>query len=291
MKQMDESYLFINNPISGGGKNNFVQIFDNHKSKFPVHQIVNTTHVGHAKEIATQYKNKFDVIVAVGGDGTINEIASVILNTNTLLGVIPNGSANGLAFHLGLPMEIDKAILHLLNATSQPIDLISVNHRIFVNVAGVGFDGHINVLFNQTKLRGLWSYAKLVFTEYIRFKPFNYSIRIKESSYQGKAFFIVFANTTQYGHNFHIAPNAEVNDGIMHITLVTKPPFILLPFLIRTVFKGKALESKYCTELTCKEMTLQFNNEAMHLDGEIPTNDGVKELHFKVLEKVLQVIY
>lgn len=287
---MDKSYLFINNPISGGGKNIFTKIFESHKKDFPDHKVINTTHVGHAKEIALQNQNDFDVIVAVGGDGTINEIASVIINSDTKLGIIPNGSANGLAFHLGLPMKIDEALHKLLESSVKPIDVIKVNNNIFVNVAGVGFDGHINILFNQTKLRGLWSYAKLIFSEYLRFKPFNYTISINDALYQGNAFFIVFANTTQYGHNFHIAPNAEVNDGIMHITLVTKPPFILMPFLIRTVFKGKALESKYCTELTCKEMTLNFNNEPMHLDGEIPNNNGVKELHFKVKEKVLNVL-
>jgi len=288
---MYKSYLFINNPISGGAKSNFEAIFASYKDNFPNHKVINTTHVGHAKELANQYKNAFDVIVAVGGDGTINEIASVILNTNTQLGVIPNGSANGLAFHLGLPMKIDEALDKLLESTAKPIDVIKVNEHVFVNVAGVGFDGHINVLFNQTKLRGLFSYAKLIFLEYLRFKPFNYTIHMNENTYQGKAFFLVFANTTQYGHNFHIAPNAQVNDGIMHITLVTKPPFVLVPFLINTVFKGKALESKYCTELTCKEITLEFNNEAMHLDGEIPNNEGVKKLHFSVLEKMLHVIY
>ena len=288
---MDKHYLFINNPISGGSKSKFGEVFDSHKHKFPNHKVINTTHVGHAIELANQYKNEFDVIVAVGGDGTINEIASVILNTNTQLGVIPNGSANGLAFHLGLPMKIDNALDRLLKSSAKPIDVIKVNEHIFVNVAGVGFDGHINILFNQTKLRGLFSYAKLIFLEYVRYKPFNYTIHIDESTYQGKAFFLVFANTTQYGHNFHIAPNAQVNDGVMHITLVTKPPFILMPFLINTVFKGKALESKHCTELTCKEMTLEFNNEAMHLDGEVPNYEGVKKLHFSVLNKILNVIY
>ncbi len=288
---MNKSYLFINNPISGGGKHDFVEIFESFKEKFPTHKIINTTHIGHAKELASQYQHKYDIIVAVGGDGTINEIASVIINSNTELGIIPNGSANGLAFHLDLPMKVEKAILHLLDSTAKPIDVIEVNNRIFVNMAGVGFDGHINVLFNQTKLRGLWSYAKLIFTEYIRYKPFNYKIDIANATYKGSAFFIVFANTTQYGHNFHIAPNAEVNDGIMHITLVTKPPFIFIPFLLRTVFKGKALDSKHCTELACKEMKLMFNNEAMHLDGEIPTGNGTKELKFKVLKNALKVIY
>lgn len=287
---MGKKYLFINNPISGGGKNDFIELFKPLKGKFPNHTIINTTHVGHAKELAALHKNDFDVIIAVGGDGTINEIASELLNTNKQLGVIPNGSANGLAFHLGLPMDVNQALLNLLEAKPQAIDVIKVKDNIFVNIAGVGFDGHINVLFNQTKLRGLWSYAKLIFFEYIRYKEFNYKIDMGSSQFQGKAFFIVFANTTQYGHNFHIAPNAEVNDGIMHLTVVTKPPFVLIPYLISRVLKGKALESKYCTELTCSEMTLQFNSEAMHLDGEIPNNNGIKELQFKVLDKALTII-
>ena len=287
---MDKRYLFIHNPISGGAKSNFVVAFEKNKYIYPSHAIITTTHVGHAKELARQYKNEYDVIAAVGGDGTINEIASELVHTNTQMGVIPVGSANGLAFHLGIPMEVEAALHKLKAGTEKPIDVIEMGDRVFVNVAGVGYDGHINTLFNQTKLRGLWSYAKLVFTEYMRYKEFEFTLVADEVQYSGKAFFIVFANTTQYGHNFHIAPNANTEDGILHVTLVRKPPFIFVPYLLRQVFKGKALDSKYCTEVAGKEVTLHYTNQALHLDGEIPLDKNEKELHFKVLQGVLKVV-
>ena len=287
---MDKRFLFLYNPISGGAKSNFVEIFEKTKYLFPDHAIMTTTHVGHARELASQYKNEYDVIVAVGGDGTINEIASELVHTNTKLGIIPVGSANGLAFHLGIPMNVEDALKKLKAGSDKQIDIIEMDDRVFVNVAGVGFDGHVNTLFNQTKLRGLWSYAKLVFTEYIRYKEFEFTIVVDEVTYIGSAFFIVFGNSTQYGHNFHIVPNANSADGILHVTLVRKPPFVLVPFLLRQVFKGKALDSKYCTEVAGKEVTLHYTNQALHLDGEVPPDKNEKELHFRVLQGALGVI-
>lgn len=287
---MDKRYLFIHNPISGGAKSNFPEVFEKTKYLFPDHALISTTHVGHAKELAHQYKNEFDVIVAVGGDGTINEIASELIHTQTKMGIIPVGSANGLAFHLGIPMEVEEALKKLKAGTEKTIDVIEMGDRIFVNVAGVGFDGHVNTLFNQTKLRGLWSYAKLVFTEYMRYKEFEFTLVADEVKYSGTAFFIVFGNTTQYGHNFHFAPNANTEDGILHVTLVRKPPFVFVPYLLRKVFKGKALDTHYCTEVAGKEITLHYTNQALHLDGEIPQEKNGEKLHFKVLQGALKVV-
>ncbi len=287
---MDKKYLFINNPISGGGKNNFIKIFESFKDKFPQHKIINTTYSGHAKALAAQYKNEFDIIVAVGGDGTINEIASALVTTNTAMGIIPRGSGNGFALHLGVSLKLPLALEQLLKGTPKPTDAITANNQLFVNIAGVGFDGHIARLFNQTKLRGFWSYAKLVFTEYSRYKEYEYRLTIEKKVYKGSAFIIAFANTTQYGNNFRIAPNAIADDGLLHITLVKKPPFIMLPYFIYLIVSGKAIKSSYCTELTGSKITLHSSAIACHLDGEV--YEGLTEqLDFKVLKGALKVIY
>ena len=287
---MTDRILFIHNPISGGNKQNFLDDFEPFKSDFPQVDIVTTTHVGHARELTAQFKNDYGTIVAVGGDGTINEIASVLVNTDTPMGIIPYGSANGLAFHLGIPQTIEPALQRLVSGTANPIDVISVGDRVIVNVAGVGFDGHINNLFNQTKLRGLWSYAKLIFTEYMRFKEFSFKLVVDGKQHSGKAFFIVFANTTQYGHNFHIAPNASINDGILHVMVLKKPPFVMVPYLLRQIFKGKILQSKYATEVSGQRVSLDVREQAAHFDGEtlaVPIN----QLDFKVFKNALRVIY
>ena len=174
---MDKKYLFINNPISGGSKNNFVEIFKPLQSKFPNHRVINTTHVGHARELASQHKNDFDIIVAVGGDGTISEIASALVNTTVPMGIIPQGSGNGFANHLGIPNKITKALQQLLYGTPKPVDTIVLNQQPFVNIAGVGFDGLITELFNKTKLRGIWSYVRLVLTEFWLFKEWKYTLK------------------------------------------------------------------------------------------------------------------
>ncbi|MCF6351738.1 MAG: diacylglycerol kinase family lipid kinase [Cyclobacteriaceae bacterium] len=288
---MGRNYLFINNPISGGGKNNFIEIFEPLKDQFPQHKIIDTTHGGHAKELANKYKNKYDVIVAVGGDGTINEIASALANSNTSLGIIPCGSGNGFSLHIGISLKVSVALEQLLKGTPKPIDIVTANNQLFVNVAGVGFDGHVASLFNQTKLRGFFSYAKLIFTEYFRYKEYEYSLTIGKKVHKGSAFIIAFANTTQYGNNFRIAPNAVANDGILNIILIKKPPFIRLPYFIYLVFSGKTIKSSYCSELTGSKMTLHFPAIAYHLDGEVYKELNTEQLDFEVLKGALKVIY
>ncbi len=288
---MDKSYLFINNPISGGGKTNFIKLFEPLKDQFHQYKIINTTHGGHAKELANKYKNKYDVIVAVGGDGTINEIASALANSNTSLGIIPRGSGNGFALHVGIAKNVPLALKQLLKGTPKPTDIITANNQLFVNVAGVGFDGHVAGLFNQSKLRGLWSYAKLVITEYLQYKEFDYTLIVENKKYSERAFIIAFANTTQYGNNFRIAPNAVADDGILHIILIKKPPFIRLPYFIYQVLKGKAEQSAYYSEVSGSNATLYFSKTAYHLDGEIPAELNITQLEFKVLQGALKVIY
>ena len=288
---MSKRILLIHNPISGGTENTFLEEFKAVVSKYPSIDVKSTTHVGHARALAEQFRDVYDIIGAVGGDGTINEIATAIVHTKTKLGIIPYGSANGLAYHLGIPLSFLPAMERLVNGESQPIDVISVGNRVFVNVAGIGFDGHVNKLFNQTEQRGLWSYARLIFTEYLKFKEFRYQLIIDGITKTGSAFFIVLANTTQYGHNFHIAPNALTNDGILHVMLIKKPPFIKVPWLMRKIFKGNILQSKYCEEVAGKNMVLEIPAQSAHFDGETPDEPLEGSLQIEVMHNALQVIY
>ncbi len=286
---MDKKYLFINNPISGGSKNTFIEVFDSQKHLFPNHQVINTTHIGHAKELATQYKNDFEVIVAVGGDGTINEISSALVHSNTAMGIIPQGSGNGFANHLGVSKKPTIALNQLLSGTAKHFDTVLINNNTYVNVAGVGFDGHITNLFNQTKRRGLWSYARLVIVEFFKFKEFKYSLVANGKTIDGHAFIIALANSSQYGNNFNIAPNAKSDDGVINVMIYKKPSIFIAPYIIWQIFRGKTISKKYCTEVVSNHFTLQHPNQPIHLDGEA-ARFNTAELNIQVKPSSLQVI-
>lgn len=280
-----KSYLFINNPISGGGKNNFLKVFKGLKNQFPTHKIISTTHLGHAKKLATQYKKEYDVIVAVGGDGTINEISSALVNSNTALGIIPQGSGNGFANHLHIPKNTIQAINRLKTGSEKRIDAISINNCMAFNVAGVGFDGHISKLFNQSIKRGFWSYLQLTLKEFIDYKEFDYQIKNEKNLIAGKAFIIAIANTSQYGNNFKIAPNAKLDDGTINIIILQKPVLWKLPYLALRSYWGLPIGK----EIITKSLSIVHPNQAMHIDGEAIAFD-TEHLAIKIKENSLMVI-
>ena len=286
---MKRKFLFIHNPISGGSKSNFIKILESQKHKFPKHRVINTTHIGHAKELANQYKNDFDVIVAVGGDGTVNEVASALVNSNTKMGVIPQGSGNGFSNHLGISQNITNALNTLLLGKTKMIDSVLINKSAFVNVAGIGFDGHITKLFNQTKSRGLWSYVHLVLMEFLKFKEFEYTLVANNDTFKGSAFIIALANSSQYGNNFTIAPNSKSNDGLVNVLIFKKPPIWITPYIIWRIFKGKPISSKLCTEVITTALVLKHQNQPVHLDGEV-ANFEIAELSIKVIQNSLLLI-
>ncbi len=286
---MGKSYLFINNPISGGGKHNFVEFFKSFKDKFPTHKIVSTTHIGHAKELATQYQKKYDVIVAVGGDGTVHEIASALVNTSTPMGIIPQGSGNGFSNHLGISSSTTKALNQLRSGTTKLVDTVQLNQKIFVNVAGVGFDGHIAALFDKTKRRGFWSYARLVITEFLKYKEFGFSLTSDTKNIEGEAFIVAFANSAQYGNHFQIAPNAKSDDGLLNVIILKKPSILAVPLIIWKMFNGKQISSKYCKELIGKSFRLTYTHNSVQLDGE-PVELGSNVLQVEVKPQSLKII-
>ena len=166
--------LFIINPISGGkDKLKIPALIDAHldRSKFSPNFSF-TEYVGHASEIAEEAANKnFDVIVAVGGDGTINEIATKVMQQNKVLGIIPFGSGNGLARFLKIPMNTVAAIKVINKLNVELIDTARFNDKSFFNMAGMGFDAHISSVFAGNKSRGLTGYLKLGLTEVLNYKP------------------------------------------------------------------------------------------------------------------------
>lgn len=225
---------------------------------------------GHATELARQAVNNknFDRVVAVGGDGTVNEVAQGLLHSSIPMGIIPKGSGNGLARHLGISTKIPLAIHYLFHSQTISMDTFLVNGKLSLNVSGIGFDGHIANLFGNNKKRGLQGYAKLTINEFIRFKEFEAEITTEGTTVKRKAFIIAFANSSQYGNNARIAPAASVCDEILHVCFLQKVPAYRLDF-VYAFFNGTIEQSSFCEIQKTKAMDIKLNMPmAYHIDGE-----------------------
>lgn len=289
---MKQKILYIINPISGIKKTNKLQQIitsEMDKSLFEI-SIRYTEHAGHAKKIAKEaVKNKIDIVVAVGGDGTINEISSQLIGSDTALAIIPKGSGNGLARFLKIPLNIQKAVQLINTAKFHKIDSIQLNGHYYVNMAGVGFDAHIAHLFDNYGKRGFKSYAKLVYKEYKNYKSQNYNIIIDDTPSKLNAFTISFANSSQFGNNAHIAPLAKINDGLIDVCILNSFPSNKAIGLIFQLFTKQLTKSKYYKVYKAKNIKLKSDSELLgHIDGE-PINFGNK-LNISILPKSLKVI-
>jgi diacylglycerol kinase (ATP) len=269
---LKQNILFIINPISGGkSKAGLPGIIDGQldRSQFSPNYAF-TEYAGHAAEIAEEALQKsFDVIVAVGGDGTINEIASVVKKYGKTLGIVPFGSGNGLARFLKIPMDTRKAIQLLNNYTVKCIDTAVFNGKDFYNIAGVGFDAHISSVFASDKGRGLAGYVRLGLKEVLRYKPAHYKINIDGKIFERKAYAVSIANSSQYGNNAYISPHASVTDGLLDVCIIKAFPIYKLPLLAFYVFGKKTDQTEMVEIIQGKDIQiLRAEEGAVHIDGE-----------------------
>jgi diacylglycerol kinase (ATP) len=214
---------FIINPMSGPKSKVDVaariKLHLDH-SKFD-HDIVYTDYAGHAPELAKQAaEGGCAVVVAVGGDGTVNEVARGLLHTETALGIIPRGSGNGLARHLGVPLSVDGSIRFLNQGHRSQIDSGRINGHPFFTTAGIGFDAYISSVFAGSKRRGLQTYVQLILNEVLNYRHLPVKATINGRTIDTDMFVMAFANAAQYGNNAYIAPMADIRDGLLDICLV-----------------------------------------------------------------------
>lgn len=222
---------------------------------------------GHATELARE-GNRFDQVIAVGGDGTVNEVAQGLLNSTTPMGILPNGSGNGLARHLKIPINIPGALDYLMQSNTIAMDTFTLNGKLSLNVSGIGFDGHIANIFGKEKKRGLQGYAKHTISEFFAFKEFEAELTIDKQSVTKKAFVIAIANSSQYGNNARIAPAASVCDELLHISILKKIPPYRMDF-IYSFFNGTIDTSSFCEILESKNIIIRLDKAmAYHVDGE-----------------------
>lgn len=232
---------------------------------------------GHATELAKKASElRFDKVFAVGGDGTVNEVAQGLVNTSTKMGIIPKGSGNGLARHLRIPMSVRKSLELLASEKSIRMDTILLNNKLSVNVSGIGFDGHVAGLFGKNGKRGLLGYIKLVTQEFFSFKEFPIELYADGKLYQRNAFILAIANSSQFGNNATISPFASVCDQLMDVCFIKKVPlWQSIGFGIK-MFSQKIDTSAFVEIIKAKELSLRFPHPApYHIDGEAMDPESV----------------
>lgn len=287
-----KNLAFIINPISGTlNKRRIPKIIDkllDHEQWMP--DIVFTEYKGHAIELARHYAALgFNAVVAVGGDGTVNEVASGLRGTNTALGVIPIGSGNGFARHMGTPLRITNAIEALNHSTPVRCDYGLANDHPFFVTCGTGFDASISEAFQKAGARGLRTYVEQIVRHIFTYQPQQYSIKGEGIDLEGKAFLVTFANCNQWGNAAVIAPKASIQDGLLDVVICSPFPLILAPGLALSLFTKTIDQGMHVSSLKTREVTLHRDAPApFHLDGD-PVYMGT-DIHIRVVEDGLWVL-
>ena len=289
---MQKKILFVINPISGGKKKTafnkkVLEVLDLQKFHPTFKQ---TAGPNHAYEIGKQaIADGYDAVVAVGGDGTINELGSALVGSDIPLGIIPEGSGNGLALYLGIPLNETAALRRINRFDVQEVDSGVINGHPFFNIAGLGFDASVSDKFANDQMRGPVGYLRTVVNVLGSYKPCRYHLTIDGAEYDREAFMISVANSPQYGNNAYIAPNASVNDGILDVCIVNKFPLYTLPMMVYHLFNRSVDQSEYVEIIPGKEISIQrTDNGPVHVDGEPLNIEG--NLHIQVQPASLKII-
>jgi YegS/Rv2252/BmrU family lipid kinase len=263
-------YLFIINPKSGTKKKH--KLIDAIPAAFSddLFDIEWTTHAGHGADIALDAaQSGRRCVVAIGGDGTINEVASGLIFSDTALAMIPTGSGNGFARHFNVPMNPLSALASIQAGKVLEIDTLTLNGRFFINVAGMGFDARIAHAFAKMGKRGLLSYVKAVLANIRSYTPETYQLITPEETLRARAFLISFANASQYGNEAQIAPGAVVDDGRIEVCIMKPFPLLAATGILIRIFTGKIRGSRYYHSFSASSLEVVQDHEIeVHLDGE-----------------------
>lgn len=289
---MKKKIVFVINLTSGtSDKTSIPTLIDEHldKDRFE-YEIVTTKYAGHASEISTKAKNDgVDIVVAVGGDGTVNEVARSIVHSQTALGIIPCGSGNGLARHLLLPMNTRKAI-EIINACEiHELDYGIINEYPFFCTCGMGFDAFVSMKFAESGKRGPITYAENILREGLKYKPETYVIEDENGTKTHKAFLISCANASQYGNNAYIAPQASMSDGLMDVIIMEPFDMLEAPQISIDMFNKTLDKNTRIKTFQSKKIHIHRTKPGViHYDGD-PVMAG-EDIDVEIKEKGIKII-
>ena len=271
---MKHKIIFIVNPISGHhNKNHFPNLVDSliDKNKYD-YKIVFTEYINHASELTMKaIEEEYDFVAAVGGDGTINEVAKCLIDKRQTLIIVPYGSGNGLARHLGLPFKVERLITEVINkGTCYKMDTAVMNDIPFISLAGVGFDALIADYFAKYKQRGFMTYARLIAEKYPNYKQKEYTLILDDKeTIECKPLFVTFANSNQFGYNAKISPKASVQDGLLDVCIFKKPNILEVP-IMATYFLAEQIDKSNFIDIykAKKIQVIRKDDDVANIDGE-----------------------
>lgn len=275
--------LFIVNPLSGGsGKSHICSRLEGSG-----HKVVYTEYAGHAELLARESSEQ--TVVAVGGDGTVNEVARGIIGSGKTLGIIPCGSGDGLALHLGISRHFDKALDTVLNGLPHPLDAGMINGRLFLSVCGVGFDAMVSERFAKSGHRGLLSYIEQGLGLWREFQPEKYRITVDDRTWENNAALITVGNSSQWGNGARITPLADSSDGILDITVADMFTTLEMPALACLLMTGHLDKSHRIHCYRGKGVRISRNSGGpAHADGD--WFEAGKEIEIHVIPGALNVM-
>jgi diacylglycerol kinase (ATP) len=291
-QQRKKIILFIINPISGIGKQKNIEdlIRENTDVASFNYKVKFTKGPGHGTELAKEaVKEGVNIVVAIGGDGTVNEIGQALVGSDTALGIIPTGSGNGLARHLKIPFRFDKAIAVINRCKIRKIDTATINGQVFLSIAGVGYDAFVAKKFADAPKRGFFSYFRIVSNEYSQYRPKKYILEVDGRIIKRRALSITFANSNQFGNNVSIDPHAKLDDGLIDVCIVRRVPLLLVPLYVPSLFFKTFHKTHYMEIIRAKKAVVtRKKGKTIHLDGD-PAQTG-KLLEMKVNPLSLNII-
>lgn len=231
---------------------------------------------GHAFSLVKEHlASGFNHFVAVGGDGTVNEMAAALYDMpGASFAIVPAGSGNGLARHLGIPSNIQKAMQVAYDNKTLKTDVVLWNGRPFFSVAGTGFDAHVAMIFAGMKGRGMRNYVRAVLKSFPRYQPGKYHISIANETFETRALMITVANSNQFGNNTSLAPDASLTDGAFDLCIMQKPPLFRSVIVSPLLFLKKMHKTRWLNIVRCSEATIErLQTEPIHIDGEPIASD------------------
>lgn len=287
------SLLFVINPIAGDiDKEELEEEIRDECSSHDIRcEIYRTTGEGDKETIRQKIQSKeFDSVYAVGGDGTVNLVASLLIHTDTPLGIIPLGSGNGLSKDLSIPQDTEEALELVHEHVVRNIDTITLNGHPSIHLSDLGFNALVVERFCAGETRGPGSYAWIAMQEYMSYEPKNYRIETDAEVFEGTAFMVTIANANAFGSNANINPNGILNDGRFEICLIEPFPKAAGIGILYKLYTDSIDTSVYTRRLSCKWAKIyNLDGEVMHIDGE-PIDLGTEvtvEMHPKSLKVIL----
>lgn len=283
---------FVVNPISGtADKAKIISLIPEFMDaeRFEC-KVLYTSHRGHAAEYAqSAVREKVDVVVAVGGDGTVNEVAGNLVHSQTALGIIPCGSGNGLARHLSIPMNPEGALKVLSDFCIKSLDYGLINNTPFFCTCGVGFDAFVSSVFAKAGKRGMRTYIESTLKESLSYKPDVYEIEVNGQTKRYRALLIACANASQYGNNFYIAPHASMSDGQMDVTIMEPFNMLEAPQITMQMFNRTITKNPHIKTFQCRSLKIRRRKEGViHFDGD-PKDEG-KEVFVELVPRAIRMV-